>query len=767
MLFRIIAAIALTAIDVAAQRSTGEIIVRVRDAAGAPLIAAVKIKSESLDVQRVTETTNEGRAGVRDLPLGLYAVAVEHEQFKTASRVVDLRSQIPEEVDFTLELRPVSTSVVVSEASTLLDPHATGSASHIGRNTIRDRRASGPGRAVLELVESSPGWLLEANGVLHPRGSEYNTQYVVDGIPIIDNRSPGFAPPVEVEDLESMSVMTAAYPAEYGRKLGGVIAVNTARQAEPGFHGRTNLQAGSFDTGSAYALAQFGSEKTSVSLNGQGGVTSRYLDPPVQQNFTNEGVLSNWGARLDHDLAAGRLRLNVQRRRTAFLVPNDAEQQLAGQRQDRRAVETVGQASYQAQLSATELFDGRVMSRDLGADLWSNASSTPILVFQDRGLRETYTNVSVTSARGRHVMKAGAEYIRGSVREQFRYRFSDPSVFDDDLPSAFEFAARSPSRETSAYIQDLIRAGNLTISLGLRWDRYRFLVRESAFSPRLALAWHLPSAGLVLRASYDRAFEVPPIENLLLANSTQAQHLSDESGGIAVPPSRAHFYQAGFSKTLGPRLRLDAHWFRRQIQNYSDDEVLLNTGVSFPIAFASARIHGFEARIEIPRWGQFSGFASFSNLSGTGRLPITGGLFVDEELAELLESDATFRITQDQRTTMQARLRWQAMPRLWTAFGFRYGSGLPTELGDDLDVDDVDARILERVDLGRGRLKPSWSVDVAAGVDLWVQERKALRVQSDITNMTDRLNVINFAGAFSGTAIGSPRAWAIRMNAEF
>ena len=30
---------------------------------------------------------------------------------------------------------------------------------------------------------------MEANGVLHPRGAEYNTQYVVDGFPVVDNRS--------------------------------------------------------------------------------------------------------------------------------------------------------------------------------------------------------------------------------------------------------------------------------------------------------------------------------------------------------------------------------------------------------------------------------------------------------------------------------------------------------------------------------------------------------------------------------------------------
>jgi hypothetical protein len=41
-------------------------------------------------------------------------------------------------------------------------------------------------------VNSQPGWLYEGNAVLHPRGAECQTKLVVDGIPLIDNRSPGF-----------------------------------------------------------------------------------------------------------------------------------------------------------------------------------------------------------------------------------------------------------------------------------------------------------------------------------------------------------------------------------------------------------------------------------------------------------------------------------------------------------------------------------------------------------------------------------------------
>lgn len=116
---------------------------------------------------------------------------------------------------------------------------------------------------------------------------------------------------------------------------------------------------------------------------------------------------------------------------------------------------------------------------------------------------------------------------------------------------------------------------------------------------------------------------------------------------------------------------------------------------------------------------------------------------------------------------MQGRLRFEWSPRVWAAFGGRYGSGLPVELEDEIDEDDYDPRVLARVDLARGRVRPSYFLDAAVGGTLWARERRVLRVQADVTNLADRLNVINFAGVFSGTALAARRAWTVRTAWEF
>ena len=140
-------------------------------------------------------------------------------------------------------------------------------------------------------MNSQPGWLYEGNAVLHPRGSEYQTQFVVDGIPLTDNRSPSFGPEIEADDVQSMSIYTAGIPAEYGRKMGGVVELNTLQDPQPGFHGQVVLSGGSFDTAGAFAQGQYVWGKNTLGGSASGSMTDHYLNPVVPQNYTNTGTI--------------------------------------------------------------------------------------------------------------------------------------------------------------------------------------------------------------------------------------------------------------------------------------------------------------------------------------------------------------------------------------------------------------------------------------------------------------------------------------------
>ena len=173
-----------------------------------------------------------------------------------------------------------------------------------------------------------------------------------------------------------------------------------------------------------------------------------------------------------------------------------------------------------------------------------------------------------------------------------------------------------------------------------------------------------------------------------------------------------------------------------------------------------------------PRWGRFSGYLSYANSIGIGYHPISGGLFLDNDDVALITSTDRFPITQDQRNNARGWMRAQITSRIWTSWSASYNSGLPVE-----DVAGLPPRafliaqygeaIVDRVNYDRGRVLPSFSLNASVGVDLWKHEQRSVSAQADITNLTDRLNLINFSGVLSGTAIEAGRNFAIRLNVGF
>src|SRR6202011_1591971 len=112
------------------------------------------------------------------------------EGFSSYEGLIEIRSAIPAEYVVQLSVAAMSTAVDVTAQSTLLDPSRTSNINLIDASGIADRTSSLPGRSLPDLIAARPGWIFEGSGVLHPRGSEYQTQFVVDGVPLTDNRSP-------------------------------------------------------------------------------------------------------------------------------------------------------------------------------------------------------------------------------------------------------------------------------------------------------------------------------------------------------------------------------------------------------------------------------------------------------------------------------------------------------------------------------------------------------------------------------------------------
>jgi hypothetical protein len=781
----------LLALPVLAQSNTGELRLKVTDPHGLAVKASIELSSDATQFHRSFSADDSGQLFARNLPFGLYRLQVASEGFASYDDLIEIRSALPTEYAVKLSIAALSTAVQVTAEATLLDPDRAGASNHLDQQDIAERPASLPGRSLQDLVNSQPGWLYEGNAVLHPRGSEYQTQFVVDGIPLTDNRSPSLGPEIEADDVDSLTIYTAGIPAEYGRKMGGVIEVNTLRDSQSGLHGQAILSGGSFDTVGAFTQLQFSRGRNTLGVSASGDGTALYLNPVVPENFTNRGTTGDFALSFARDLTPNdHLSLSVRHELSRFEIPNEHIQQAAGQLQTADNFETLGIVSYQHIFSPNVLADFRGMVRDNSNALDSNANATPIMAFQHNDFKEGYFNASVSVHHGRHEFKIGIDSDNKFLHENFSDVITgdptDPDYpFDPGTPLTFAFPGNFPTEgtrpdlEQAAYVQDLIHYGNWIIAAGLRWDHYQLLVNQNAVSPRLSAARFFPKAGLIFHASYDRIFQTPSFENILLSSSQQVISLDPNVFRLSVEPSHGNYFELGATKGFAGQLRFDASYFRRYVNNYADDDQILSTAVSFPIAFRKSIIYGAEAKIEVPHWNRFSGFLSYSYIVGNAWFPVTGGLFLGDDaisanpqlcpIANNCLLTGHFPDSQDQRNTARVRVRYQLTPRFWLATGAEYGSGLPFEFtGDPADaLATYGQAVINRIGFSRGRIKPTLSIDLSVGSDIYKKEKRTFRLQADFGNLNNRLNVIDFGGLFSGNAIGPPRSYTLRLAATF
>jgi hypothetical protein len=800
----------LWALPMLAQSTTGELRLTVTDPAGLGLKSTVELVSQGNEYRHTFTTDDQGNLDAKRLPYGIYRAQIRAQGFAEVSEPVEIRSAIPLDRTIRLKVASVSESVNVSASRTLVDPYRAGSVNEMGLQTIENRLTALPGRSMQDLVNSEPGWLYEGNSVLHPRGSEYQTQFVVDGIPLTDNRSPSFGPEVEADDVDSLKIYTAGIPAEFGRKMGGVVEVNTLKSADPGFHGQLTLFGGTYDTGGINTQDQYTWNKNTFGLSASGNMTGHYLNPVVPENYTNNGTTGSFSLSYERELTPkDRLTLIVRHELARYEIPNELVQQNGaylpnadnttgcppvppadeptdcvfvpgGQLQTGDNFETMGSIGYQHIFSSDTIGVLRGMSRDTSTDFYSNPASWPLIATNHNDFKEIYFNGSFSVHHGRQEFKAGIESDAIFLHENTSYVIpdcADPTDAQcpinlgilDSGAITFAFTGSRPDLEQAAYLQDLIRLGNWTVNAGLRWDHYQLLLNQNAVSPRLAVSRYFPTIGLNIHLSYDRIFQTPSFENILLASSPAAEAIDNSVPALQLPvqPSHGDYYELGATKALFGKLRLDANMFRRRVNNYADDSQILSTGISFPIAFDHAILYGAEGKLQLLQWKGFSGFASYSYIVGNAWFPVTGGLLLGDDAIN--PTTGHFPDSQDQRNTVRARVRYQVAPRLWIAVGADYNSGLPfqPDLTPQQYATEYGQVVINHLNFNLGRINPYFTQNASVGVDLYQREKRSVRLQADAQNLSNTLEVIDFGGLFSGNALGPSRQYTFRLVSTF
>ena len=796
--FSLFAAISLLVIQtVFAQGRIGTVQGTVKDPSGALVRdAKVTITQPLSGYSQTVQTDEQGSFKLVNIPFNTYKVAAEAPGFQPAEQSIDVESTIPSNLEISLPLAGTTAAVTVTtDNSAILEQDRTSSDTDLNQTLLERPVGAAPSRAIESMVASAPGFVTDDNGRMHPRGSESQVQYVVDGVPITDNMSAIFSTSLDARTLRTVEVLTGGIPAEFGDKLAGVINVNTRSGLEGPTQGGLSLSGGSFSTGEIAADFATHTKRFGFLTNLSTTTSQRFLDPPTLDNFHNFGRTGKGFFRLDYQFDQNNtLKGTFTFGGSNFQVPNRVVQEIAHQDLRQRLRDHSQSITYQHIFSPNSVAQFSFFNRNTHAKLTSNPSATPVVAFQDRTLKNYGGIGSLSLTRGTHNIKFGGQITITPLNENFSFyptvAFADivdeaGNVFPNPINNfnaarPFLFDAQKRGRTLSAYVQDRFPLfKNFTLDAGVRYDNYKLLISEQAVSPRIGVAYYIPRTQTTLHASYNRLFQPPPAENLLLASSREAAAISPIAviQGITtvkpILPDRENSFEVGAQQLLGKNFRVGATLYQKRIKNFSDKDQFFETGVIFPIAISEGRVTGEELRIESTDIRGFRGSFSFANARAYGVTPINGGLFLGENTQSLEVAGLKFANDHDQRNEAQFQLGYNhKRSGLYANFSGRYDSGVPTDVKPGTTIaqfvaEGFDPRLYNEIDFQRGRVRPRTILDFSVGADLLKKERVSMNLQFDIQNLTNELFLYNFESVFSGTHVGSPRLISGRLGLRF
>ncbi|MGE0812499.1 MAG: TonB-dependent receptor [Vicinamibacterales bacterium] len=768
----VVAALALAplAADAQARRVTVRGRAVLGDGTGAPGLP-VTLAADDGGVVAETVTDAAGAFVVRDVAPGRYRLRAAADPLR-AERDIDVGDAPVVEVDLRLALPSDAPLVVIGTYDPLDRATAT-----VGGDALRALPSRIESRALPEALAGMPGWAAEDNGLLHVRGVDDGVLYVEDGVPVYDRIDATFGIPPSLAGVGTLSVTTGHTPAQFGMKSGAVVQV-ASPPAPDRWTGEIRSGAGSSELGS---LAASGGGPVDGRLDLYGAIaaerSNRFLDPVHPDNLHNTGGVA--GATLRARVAVGDGQVSVQGRsgRSRFDVPHGEAQDAAGQDQRQRIAQHGMGIAVQQVLGAAWITAG-AYGRRVDAHLDPSAADVPLSAASARRHDRLGVLASWGLRLGRHALAVGGEAARLAVREDFRFAvtggddagLSDAALaFTADRP--FRFAGRVSRAQWSAFAQDRFLVGPLALDTGLRVDHTALLVAASQWSPRLGAVLDLPS-GAAVRLSFNRFFQPPQAEHLLLASSEAARVLSpfagDGEGGADVPPERQTAWEAGIEKRVR-RMQLDVAAWRRSVENYADPNVFFGTTIVFPNAVARGTARGLDVRLSMPALHGWTASATYTLSKVDQEGPITGGLFLEDDLDEIGEG-VRFTPDHDQRHVGAVVVTWVPPAGRWSASAqARYASGTPLEVGD-LDDDELDELAgrpgADLIDLERGRVRPRLVLDLTASMRLKRTTWGGLTVGVSVLNAANGRYAYNFGNPFSGTHFGAPRQVRVDLTAS-
>jgi len=825
----------------------------VHDPSNSPFPGAnVILQNTVTGFTRRVVTDSDGSFRFTSVPFNSYQLIVLAPEFDPSQQTVNIRSSVPVVLTIGLALPVSKQSIEVKDQTTLVETAPTNHTELDAERLARSPLETGTSQLTSVLTQSVPGVALDSNGQFHPAGEEGDSSFIIDNQPDTDQQGRMFGSQIPLGIVQSFDVIEGVPPAEFGDK--NSLVIRTLTRSGLGLTkptGSISASYGSFGTSTASASLAVGNRTFGNFVFVDGLQTGHFLDSPEFLPFHDKGNAEDFFDGFDYQIStADSFHLNLGLARSWFQVPNTYPQAFAGQdqRQLLRSFNVAPGYTHLFNPSTLLSVNAWVRQQRVGYFPTSDAfADLPATLSQSRRLTNLGIRTDLSYSRGIHNLKAGVQFQHYFLSESFSLGLTDPlfnalcvdsagapvvapgvtnpancapayssnpaflsGLLPYDLTRSgqlFNFRGTSDIKQEALYLQDTVSLRQLTLSAGLRFDKYNGLSDSYGVQPRLGTSYFLTRTQTVLRASYGRLFETPYNENLIVSSSTGSGGLANKV--LGAPPSPPittgirNQFDLGLQQAIVGRIVIDGDYLWKFTTSAYDSDALLNTPLVFPTSWRKAKTDGVNIRLTFPVYHGLSAFSVMGHIRARFFGPETGGILFNTP-----PSTAPFRIDQDQAFQQATHVQYQFPKRgPWMNFTWRYDSGMvansvPTYADALALTPDEQATIglycgstfatlsapirscsaprfgatrvsiprigTENDDLNPPRLAPRHVFDAGAGFDNVLHRDKFnLNLRFSVLNLTNTVALYNFLSDFSGTHFLAPRSYQAEAKLSF
>jgi outer membrane cobalamin receptor len=623
--------------------------------------AKIALRGRASELTFLARTDDQGAFLLRGVPLGEYVVTIEATGFRSVEQPITVVSGSAPVLRFQLEVAPLSQSVDIVAKPELVGSDSPTPTTLVSRAEIEKTPGATRSNSVAMITNYTPGAYV-THDQLHIRGGHQVT-WLVDGVPVPNtNIASNVGPQFDPKDIDYLETQRGGYSGEYGDRTYAVFNIVPRTGFERSREGELVLSYGRFHQTNDQINFGSHSERFAYYVSVNGNYSDFGLATPTDAVLHDEAHgLGGFASVIYNATVRDQLRIVAALRADRYQVPNDTDAQAAGIRDQERERDAFINVSWVRTLGVDRLLTVSPFYHFNRADFIGGISDTPIIPSEERSSQYAGAQIVFSSLTRLHSVKAGVYAFVQRDNAFFGLEATDRSV-------NLQQREKPTGNLEALFLEDQYKPVSwLTLTGGVRLTRFSGTVTETAASPRVGAAVHVPRLNWTLHGFYGRYYQAPPLSTV--SGPLVAFAVNQGFGFLPLHGERDEEYQYGVTAPIRG-WRIETDYFHMAVKNFFDHNAIGESNIFFPLTIEIARIRGWEFTLRSPkilRRGQ--AYVTYSHQRAEGQGGVTGGL------TDFSPPEGSFLLDHDQRHTLNCGGDVSLPGRSYIATSIHYGSG--------------------------------------------------------------------------------------------